>query len=115
MPITFLLDTGASVSLVPDTLIDELGVREGSFFEHEFYGVVEREECKVTAMIAQVIAKLEDRDGNQSPEFSILVAFTSVRPAYPLLGMKDCLERFLITMDFQAGHVILEWGENRNR
>jgi hypothetical protein len=104
---SFLLDTGASISLLPDSMMEPLGVSE--YFDFNFYGVVEREECKVPAKIARVVARLEDDDGNQSPEFPLAAAFSSVHTPYPLLGMKDCLELFAISLDFKAGQVTLVW------
>ncbi|HMF34947.1 MAG TPA: hypothetical protein VKK79_26230 [Candidatus Lokiarchaeia archaeon] len=114
LPTTFLLDTGASISLLPDVLMETLGISE--YFEFDFYGVVERKECKVPAKIARVVARLEDDDGNQSPEFPLAAAFASVHTPYPLLGMKNCLELFTIHLDFKAGQVTLDWGGfNQNK
>ena len=58
--ITALLDTGASISLLPIELSFALDIGENDWFEHNFYGVAQREECKIPAKIASIIIKLED-------------------------------------------------------
>ncbi len=106
-PVALLLDTGASISLLPEDLLGTLGIDE--WFEHEFYGVVNRAECKVPGKIAHLDIQLEDRDGHKSPAFPAMAAFTNIRPLTPLLGMKDCIERFSVLQDFQAGEARLNF------
>jgi hypothetical protein len=103
------LDTGAAVSLLPMDMAESVGLDDSDWLQHDFYGVSQRAECKVPAKIAHLIVRLQDERGHESPEFYIIVAFTTVKPLVPLLGMKDCLERFSMHFDFKAGQVVLEW------
>ncbi len=108
-----LLDTGASVSLLPLELLERLEINPVTCFEHSFTGVMQKTECKVPAKICRLSMRLEDEQGSISPEWEGLAAFTAVKPLIPLLGMKDCLEHFNMAWDMEAGQVVLKWAKSK--
>ncbi len=96
-PIRMYFDTGASLTLIPRSLFDELGIRE--YVTHELAGVVQKKECKLNVRLARVEVFLEDIEGNATKPFHIWVAGADTDKVHLLFGMKDFLERFRVTID----------------
>ncbi len=94
---TLIFDTGASITLLPTEMANYLGLIK--FVEHEMTGVVRREECKLPVNMSRIRIRLEDDRGNVSPELEIWVAISRIEETPFLLGMRDIIDRFSITID----------------
>ena len=88
------IDTGASISLFPLSLINDLNLGRG--IAYELYGVVRTEACKIEVYLHKVDMRIRDHLEGKIELKSVWSAFTSMEGAPILLGYKDVLERLLI-------------------
>jgi len=95
--VKMFFDTGASISLLPKSMLDDLKVDK--WVEHKMRGVIKKEECKISLKLCRVIARLEDDFGNRSPEFEVWVGIADTEEVPALLGMKDIINSFKAEMD----------------
>jgi len=95
--VRMFFDTGASISLLPKSMLDDLKVDK--WVEHKMRGVIKKEECKISLKLCRVIARLEDDFGNRSPEFEVWVGIADTEEVPALLGMKDIINSFKAGMD----------------
>ena len=105
-PVRMYFDTGASLSLIPATLFDELGI-EG-FVTHEMSGVVQKKECKLEVKLARVEVFLEDIAENRTKPFNIWIAGAETDNVHLLFGMKDFLDKFKVAIDPKEKMLIIE-------
>lgn len=95
--VRMFFDTGASISLLPKSMLDDLKVDK--WVKHKMRGVVKKEECKISLKLCRVTARLEDDLENRSPEFEVWVGIADTEEVPALLGMKDIINSFKAGMD----------------
>lgn len=89
------IDTGASISLFPISLKDDLNLGEG--IPYTLYGVVRTQECKIDVELYQVDLELYDYTGQSLLFEKVWVALSKREQSPILLGYKDLLQRCMIT------------------
>ncbi len=89
------IDTGASISLFPASLKDDLNLRNG--IPYTLYGVVRTQECKIDIELHQIDLELFDYKGQSLLFKNVWVALSKREQSPLLLGYKDLLQRCVIT------------------
>lgn len=106
---TALLDTGAPMSVLPQTLWRTLdaGIHVP---DASFGGVSQRKECQIPCSIGTVNMRLCDRSGNASRAYDV-PAFLAKTDRVPLiLGFASLMEDLTIHFDYQKPEA---WAEEK--
>ena len=102
------IDTGASISLFPEYLLEDLNIDTEKEIPYEFYGVVRKEVCKLEVKLLQIDIKIRDYKHHELDLQSVWTAFTSLEGVPVLLGYKDALERLIINQDADSGSLMIQ-------
>ena len=100
------VDTGAQVSLFPNTLLDRVEntpIADGGTIELEQAGIAGQ---VFTATEAFITLRLEDMQGNRTQDLSIRAWFANTSVA--LLGWRDLLEMGILHVDAPQRHATFE-------
>jgi len=84
-PFRMIYDTGAMVSLLPSRFYDILGVEK--YASIKLMGI--SPESEVTARLTRATLRLEDIEGNRSPDMEAWVAIAERDDVPLILGLKD--------------------------
>ena len=98
-PIRAIIDTGAVFSLFPENLLDDYPNIKTE--NHTLWGIIDTPECHITTKLAKIPIILIDMDGNESPKFNILAAFSGDANIPPILGMKGLLASYPSNIDIK--------------
>ncbi len=101
-----IIDTGAILSLFPETILDDFPGIE--YEEHTLWGIIDAPECYLTTKLAVVPIVLIDKDGHESRKILIPAAFSDNTDIPALLGMKGLLAKYPSKIDIEADEFILE-------
>ena len=89
------IDTGASISLLPGEIKEELKIAGG--IPYSLYGVVRTERCKVDVELVRIDLQLLDESGNELVFDDVWVALSKSERIPSLLGVKGVLENCVLT------------------
>ena len=98
-----ILDTGATISLLPIAYLKRLPV--SPTIRHTVWGIVGDPDCRIEAELKVVDIHLKDPDGNVSPVLAVPVAFALSDDCPHLLGMKGLIENSKICVDLKEKKV----------
>ena len=88
------IDTGASISLFPGSLKEDLNLQDG--IPYTLYGVVRTKECKVEVELHQLDIELYDHTGQSLLFKKVWIALSKLEHSPILLGYKDLLQRCVV-------------------
>ncbi len=88
------IDTGASISLLPEKYAHELKLESG--IPYQFYGINRTDECLVEVNLRKIDIKIYDLSFNEILLTNIWAAFSKLETTPILLGVKDVLEKMKI-------------------
>jgi len=90
-------DTGAIITLLPSRIFELL--RVGKYATAALRGISPKPELKVR--LCKLTLRLQDENGNQSPELSVWTAIAFRDDVPFVLGMKDLASKHSLTTDFK--------------
>lgn len=94
-----IIDTGAHISLIPFSVWKNSRVEKVA--DHYLMGVVPKEECTIPVLVGNMECFLMDHEGNETEAMNIL-AYLALTDEIPLIiGFRDMLENFKLTIDYQ--------------
>ena len=100
-----IYDTGATVTLLPARYADTLRIRNS--VPIVLGGIVPA--ARLTASLTRVTLRLEDVDGQTSPEIVASVAIAERDDVPPVLGMKDISPTHELAISPKEGKFYLEF------
>ncbi len=100
-----IIDTGAHISLIPFSVWKNACAQK--ITDHYLKGVVPKKECIVPVLIGNVKCFLMD-DANETEEMRILAYLALIDEIPLIIGFKDLLERFKLTIDYQNNTAYIE-------
>ena len=86
---TAVFDTGAVLSLFPAIVLSRMG--NLTSVKHTMWGIINKDECRITVDLAVVPIRLQDMNGGVSPTRKVLAGFVKEQNVPSLLGMKSFL------------------------
>ncbi len=101
----FIFDTGAYVSIAPDSLINHLGIEP--LHTGQIHGIIEKKECRLDVKVAYIKFKLVDDEGKESNELEGWFAFHPLEKEPLLLGMNGILKKIGIFKKPNDNYVVL--------
>ena len=86
---TAIFDTGAVLSLFPAVALPNMGNLKS--VKHTMWGIINKDECRMTVDLAVVPIRLQDMSGGVSSTMKVLAGFVKEHNVPSLLGMKSFL------------------------
>ena len=86
---TAVFDTGAVLSLFPAIVLSRMG--NLTSVKHTMWGIINKDECRITVDLAVVPIRLQDKNGGVLPTMKVLAGFVKEQNVPSLLGMKSFL------------------------
>lgn len=104
-PYTAIIDTGAPVSLIPESIWEQCDVQK--FGDDKIRGIVPKEDCALAVAAGQIRCVLFD-DQNETPELFCRADLAYSDEVPLLLGFKDLLERMNVCFDYSHKNAFIE-------